>query len=123
MIETSRRQEITVMWSKYHADKAAYDAELKKWEAQFNLHHNTHLAHIVNLNVGGQHISVSIAQLTSVKGSKLEMMFRDTYTHSLLPRDNNGRIYFDRDPKQFSHLLNFIANDGQFNTVQDTFEN
>lgn len=54
-----------------------------------------------------------MANLLSVKNSNLEKMFRDHNRHGLLKRDVQGRIYLDRDPTYFSHMLNFIANNGK----------
>jgi hypothetical protein len=67
-------------------------------------------------------MSVSIAHLTSVKGSKLEMMFRDHHRHGLLKRDSQGRVYLDRDPNIFNRLLDYCANDGNIEKIGNPFD-
>jgi hypothetical protein len=77
---------------------------------------------IININVGGQHMSVSLANLMSVKGSHLELMFRNYHRHGLLKRDSQNRVYMDRDPAIFSRLLDYCAQNGKIEKSSNPFE-
>ena len=72
--EARVKAEFAKLKSEYYSEYALYEAELKKWNAE-NLNIESvraaELNQIVNLNVGGEQISASIANLTSVEGSKL----------------------------------------------------
>ena len=56
---------------------------------------------IVDLNVGGQHFTTSLATLTSRPDTLLEAMF----TRWELPKDKDGRVFIDRSPQHFSAIL------------------
>lgn len=51
------------------------------------------------------------------------MFFKDMNRHNLLKKDNNGRVFLDRDPKYFEHMLNYIANNGNVEPIRCEFEN
>lgn len=59
---------------------------------------------IVELDVGGTHITTSKKTLTKHEGSVLEAMFSGR--HSLTK--HNGRIFIDRDGVVFGHLVNYL---------------
>lgn len=67
-------------------------------------------------------MSFNLSTLTAAKGSKLEMFFKDMDRHQLLPVDKNGRIYIDRDPRYFTTLMNYIANNGNMGLPENAFE-
>jgi hypothetical protein len=67
---------------------------------------------IVRLNVGGQYFDTTPRTLMRAKGSRLA-----TIVHLVsqghdgdVPHDVNGRIFFDRDPTHFRHILNWLRN-------------
>jgi hypothetical protein len=74
------------------------------------------------LNVGGEHMAVTMANLVQVKDSTLEKMFRYQHAHGLLKYDSQGRIFLDRDPYFFSSLLNFLATNGEVEPNKGAFE-
>ena len=45
--------------------------------------------------------------LTSVADSRLKTMFSDDLELTKV----NGKIFVDRDPKMFEHLINYLRND------------
>ena len=98
-----------------YKEQALFSAEYKNWSDQWNIliDRAKELGQIVNLNVGGKNVSVSIANLTSFRSSKLEMFFKDMNRHNLLQKDSQGRIFLDRDPVYFEHMLNYMANNGR----------
>merc|ERR1711990_853489 len=59
---------------------------------------------------------------TQINGSKLELMFRHHTRHGLLKRDAQQRIYLDRDPNAFSRVLDWLANNGHIDAVQNAFD-
>ena len=63
----------------------------------------------INLNVGGELFTTRLETLQLVKGSLLAKMFEDNSAYGKLPRDGNGVVFFDRDPKAFSSVLDFSA--------------
>ena len=67
-------------------------------------------------------MSYSIANLTSVKGSKLEMLFKDYHRHGLLHMNSDGRVYIDRDPTIFARLLDYCSNNGKLIAQKDPFD-
>ena len=63
---------------------------------------------IVNLNVGGRHLTTSLSTLTKEPGSLLEAMFKGERPISI---DQDGRYFIDADPDAFSHILNYLRVD------------
>ena len=60
---------------------------------------------IITLNVGGELFTTRLETLQLVPGSLLGKMFEDNSAYGKLPRDENGVVFFDRDPKAFSWVL------------------
>ena len=63
----------------------------------------------VDINVGGQHFTVSMETLTSVQESMLAARFQRCYQQSRL-----NDIYLDRDPEVFGHVLSYLRSGRQF---------
>lgn len=74
---------------------------------------------IIDINVGGEKISMSVSSLCSVEDSYLEYFFRDP---EYLPKDKDGLIYLDRDPKYMHALMNYVANDGHVRDAKNDFD-
>lgn len=49
--------------------------------------------------------------LTKVEGSLLESYFSGRVEHTLT---DEGRIFLDRDPEAFSHMINFLRSDNKY---------
>ena len=61
----------------------------------------------LHLDVGGLYFpKVSRKLLTSVPGSALEAMFSGRHELAL----ENGKIFIERDPKTFEHLIRYLIN-------------
>ena len=60
---------------------------------------------IVNLNVGGQMYTTSLASLTRFPESRLGIMFSGQV---LVSRDTNGNFFIDRDGALFVHVLHYL---------------
>lgn len=67
---------------------------------------------IVNLNIGGTTVSASKKILTKFQGSLLSDMFSEDI--SILNKDENGKIFIDRNPKIFNYVLDYIRSDRKF---------
>lgn len=59
---------------------------------------------VLELNVGGQHVSTTRAVLCSAEGSLLAGMFSGNFDAGL-KRDKDGRIFLDVDPPLFNRIL------------------
>jgi hypothetical protein len=71
---------------------------------------------IINLNVGGELFTTRLETLQLVPDSLLGKMFAEdnsAYGNGKLPRDKNGVVFFDRDPKAFSSVLDFLQRGGR----------
>ena len=60
---------------------------------------------IINLNVGGQMYTTSLASLTRFPDSRLGVMFSG---QMLMSRDANGNFFIDRDGALFVHVLHYL---------------
>ena len=67
---------------------------------------------IVRLNVGGEIFTSSRSTLQAVPSSLLGKMFEDESPYGVLPVDEDGNIFLDRDPEAFRWVLNFLRNRG-----------
>ncbi|XP_048255932.1 BTB/POZ domain-containing protein KCTD7-like isoform X1 [Haliotis rufescens] len=63
---------------------------------------------VVDLNVGGRHLTTSLSTLTKDKDSKLAAMFSGG---QLVNQDKDGRYFIDADGDVFVHVLNFLRYD------------
>eukprot|EP01133_Synstelium_polycarpum_P004017 gene4017-4652_t len=59
----------------------------------------------IKLDVGGRHFATTLATLTKYPDSMLAAMFSSRFE---LPRDEDGRIFIDRDGKLFAHILAYL---------------
>lgn len=59
---------------------------------------------VVDLNVGGQHVSTTRSVLCSGEGSLLAGMFSGNFDEGL-KRDKEGRVFLDVDPPLFNRIL------------------
>ena len=62
---------------------------------------------LVELNIGGELVTVRRSTLCLVEGSLLATMFSGRWEESLV-RDSSGRVFLDFDPKQFLVALNHL---------------
>ena len=60
---------------------------------------------IINLNVGGRHVTTSLSTLKKEPHSHLAAMFSG---HGPVSMDSEGRYFIDVDPDVFSHILNYL---------------
>ena len=63
---------------------------------------------VVNLNVGGQIYTTSLATLTKYSESMLGAMFSGRFAAQ---KDPNGNYFIDRDGALFRYILGFLRND------------
>jgi len=59
------------------------------------------------MNVGGKDLIVGKNTLLSVKGSLLYMTFTGQYEMNTI----GNKVFLDRDPKIFKHMINYIRSD------------
>ena len=57
------------------------------------------------MDVGGLNVTAGRDTLTKVGGSLLAQFFSGIEEHTLT---NDGRIFLDRDPEAFSHMINYL---------------
>lgn len=105
------------------ARRAQYEADLKQWQGWACLLDQGPRQGVLALNVGGKAIDASLALLCAARGSRLDMFFRHMDRHALLRKDARGRIFIDRDPRYFNHLLNYLAGGGHAEAFKDPFDN
>ena len=60
------------------------------------------------MDVGGTKISVDKKILHKVKGSDLPKILTDRNTY---PISNQGRIFIDRNPIVFKHMIDYLRSD------------
>lgn len=103
------RDEIQIRLEKVQAAEAEIEAKLLKLEAvQKQIFAMTDLAdEIVELNVGGVHMSTSRSVLCSAEGSLLSGMFSGNFENGH-KRDRDGRIFLDIDPPLFAKVLSHL---------------
>ena len=89
----------------------------KKWNQQVALIKSMYAVNedIIDLDVGGLHMTTTKKTLTKFEGSVLEAMFSGRHT---LPKHNN-RVFIDRDGHIFTHVLNYLRT-GQKPMFPDT---
>ena len=63
---------------------------------------------IIGINVGGQIFTTTRATLCSQPGSMLARMFAAESPFQEFAQDDDERIYLDRDPEAFEHVLAFL---------------
>ncbi|XP_048255939.1 BTB/POZ domain-containing protein KCTD7-like isoform X5 [Haliotis rufescens] len=60
---------------------------------------------VVDLNVGGRHLTTSLSTLTKYPDSMLAAMFSGRHP---VAKDQDGRYFIDVDGDVFVHILNFL---------------
>ena len=80
--------------------------------------HSPPLNSVVNLNVGGQIYTTSLATLTTYSQSRLGAMFRGKFSTL---KDPNGNHFIDRDGTLFRYILGFLRN-GELHVPDDFHE-
>ena len=68
---------------------------------------------IVALNVGGTLFTTTKDTLAAVPDSLLGRMFDDDSNFGSIPSDENGAVFFDRDPEIFRWILDFLRRRGR----------
>jgi hypothetical protein len=81
------------------------DRKLKEWEQDTNVikeivKHNGEL--FVQINVGGKIFMTKLSTLLNVKGSLFEKIILSQFY------DKGEEIFFDRSPRMFNYILNFM---------------
>ena len=69
---------------------------------------------VLRLNVGGQHMDVSRRLMTKYKGTLLERTFSGEFG---LIKQQDGRIFLDRNGGIFAFLIDCLKHDGEFKPV------
>ena len=73
---------------------------------------------VVNLNVGGQIYTTSLATLTKYSESMLGAMFSGRFAAQ---KDPNGNYFIDRDGAMFRYILDFLRN-GELRVLENSHE-
>ena len=73
---------------------------------------------VINLNVGGQIYTTSLATLTKYSESMLGAMFSGRFAAQ---KDSNGNYFIDRDGALFRYILGFLRN-GQLHVPENFHE-
>ena len=73
---------------------------------------------VVNLNVGGQIYTTSLATLTKYSESMLGAMFSGRFAAQ---KDSNGNYFIDRDGALFRYVLGFLRN-GELQVLENPHE-
>ncbi|XP_028411495.1 uncharacterized protein LOC114534140 [Dendronephthya gigantea] len=88
--------------AKLKAKVEAYNAEKKRMNAVVVRDDD-----IINLNVGGKKFTTTRSTLCQVKDSLLASMFSGRWEDSV-PRDQDGAVFFDHNPKYFGLILDYL---------------
>ena len=67
---------------------------------------------VINLNVGGKDFVVGRETLTSINNSLLALQFSGS--QQLLKTDEGTKIFLDRDPEVFTHIVTYLRSGRQF---------
>ena len=70
-------------------------------------------AGVVRLNVGGTIYTTTLDTLRSVPDSLFGRMFDPDISLGMVPTDEDGNIFFDRDPEVFRWVLDFLRRRGR----------
>ena len=70
-------------------------------------------AGLVRLNVGGTIYTTTLDTLRAVPDSLFGRMFDPDLSLSMVPTDEDGNIFFDRDPEVFRWVLDFLRRRGR----------
>ena len=73
---------------------------------------------VINLNVGGQIYTTSLATLTKYSESMLGAMFSGRFAAQ---KDSNGNYFIDRDGALFPYVLDFLRN-GELQVLENSHE-
>ena len=65
---------------------------------------------VVKLNIGGKHLDVRRSTITQVR-SRLAWILSGRWDH-VLPKDKDGRLFFDLDPEWFEPIINHLRDLG-----------
>jgi hypothetical protein len=79
---------------------------------------------IIHLNIGGHFFSTTFSTLTQRIGSEPENVFTQIFQNQfVIEKDQEGRIFFDRDGEYFNYILNYLRQQGNVNEINFPFEN
>mmetsp|Transcript_3001 Transcript_3001/g.3364 ORF Transcript_3001/g.3364 Transcript_3001/m.3364 type:complete len:316 (-) Transcript_3001:59-1006(-) len=78
--------------------------QLEEEKDRMKNHHETNPNDIIELNIGGTHMTTTRLTLCQIKGSLLEIMFSGRWEDNLI-LDKEGRIFLDVDPDYFALIL------------------
>lgn len=70
-------------------------------------------ASVVRLNVGGTIYTTTLDTLRAVPDSLFGRMFDPDLSLGMVPTDDDGNIFFDRDPEVFRWVLDFLRRRGR----------
>lgn len=85
-------------------ERRLWEEQKRRFEEVFREQQST----IVDLNVGGRTFTTSSFTLSGESGSMLAAMFSGRFTNK---RDQNGRIFIDRDGERFQWILNWLRDE------------
>lgn len=74
---------------------------------------------VLELNVGGEHLTTMRSTLRKAKGSKLADMFAP---NAQFDKDKEGRIFIDRPPEPFIKILNALRTGRKLQVPEDDIE-
>jgi nitrate/nitrite-specific signal transduction histidine kinase len=101
-------------------DLAALEIEVVRTEAALEAHHKfaeelrLRVGSRVKLDVGGVHFTTSVTTLMTEPDSMLAAMFSGRHE---LEKDDDGRVFIDRDGELFKYVLQFLR-DGELDVSQ-----
>ncbi|KAL6080628.1 putative BTB/POZ domain-containing protein kctd15-like [Balamuthia mandrillaris] len=90
-------------------EKAEWEQQRSKWKEELETMTRIHEVQReqVKLDVGGKYYSTAISNLTKFPDSMLGAMFSGR--HEIIKNDE-GRVFIDRDGKLFRYILDFLRN-------------
>jgi hypothetical protein len=79
---------------------------------------------VIHLNVGGHLFSTTLSTLNQRIGNESENVFTQIFQNQfVIEKDQEGRIFFDRDGKYFSYILNYLRQKGNVKEINFPFGN
>ncbi|CAF3401519.1 unnamed protein product [Rotaria socialis] len=95
---------------------SAVVTDLNEWEQLKRNLSKTQLKGKVQLDVGGRYFSTTVDTLTNEKDTFFTALFSKNWE---LEKDNEGRIFIDRNGDLFADILEFMRSPGEFILPED----
>ena len=100
------QESIDVLMNHLKKHREHLESEWQQWEQEkIKINQLQPVSEIVKLSVSGVPLDVRKSTLCQVKGSSLEALFSGRHP---LQTDSDGRIFVDRNFKNFSAVIDFI---------------